>query len=80
MPTKLISIRIPDELYDYLSDRAKSENRTISNMITTILSIDKIKSTPVKPIREGDRCYCPSCNSSVMNRICSRCGQFIDYD
>ena len=37
MPTKLISVRLPDELYDYLDARAKNEQRTISNMIVYLL-------------------------------------------
>ena len=37
MPTKLISVRLPDELYDYLDAQAKNEQRTLSNMIVYLL-------------------------------------------
>ena len=35
--SKLISIRIPDNLYEQISARAKASNRTISNQIVTTL-------------------------------------------
>ena len=37
MPTKSIAVRLPDELYDYLVDRAEKEHRTLSNMIISLL-------------------------------------------
>ena len=37
MPTKTVNIRIEEELLEYLKERAEKENRTLSNMIVTIL-------------------------------------------
>lgn len=37
MSTKSVTIRIPDDLHVYLVNRAEEENRTLSNMIITIL-------------------------------------------
>lgn len=36
--TKQITITIPAELYEKLLQRAKAENRTLSNLISMILS------------------------------------------
>lgn len=38
MTTKSISVRLPDELYDYLVARAEKEHRTLSNMIIALLT------------------------------------------
>ena len=38
MPTKSISLRIPEELYQYLVNRAEKEHRTLSNMIVSLLA------------------------------------------
>lgn len=37
MPSVLTSIRLPQELYDYLSTKADCEKRTISNLIVYML-------------------------------------------
>ena len=37
MPTKAVNLRIEEELLEYLKERAEKENRTLSNMIVTIL-------------------------------------------
>ena len=37
MPTKSIAIRIPDDLYEYLVNRAQKEHRTLSNLVISIL-------------------------------------------
>lgn len=37
MPTKSVSLRLPEELYQYLVDRAECEHRTLSNLIVSIL-------------------------------------------
>lgn len=37
MPTRAVNIRIDEELYQYLQDRADKEHRTLSNMIISIL-------------------------------------------
>ena len=36
--TKQITITIPDDVYEKLVARAKAENRTLSNLISMILS------------------------------------------
>ena len=41
MPTKSIAIRIPDDLYEYLVNRAQKEHRTLSNLIVSILLDEK---------------------------------------
>lgn len=41
MPTKLISIRVDENLLAYLTDRAEKEHRTLSNMIVSILANEK---------------------------------------
>lgn len=37
MPTKMVSLRIDTELLEYLTERAESEHRTLSNLIISIL-------------------------------------------
>lgn len=37
MATKAVNIRVDEELYQYLQDRAEKEHRTVSNMIISIL-------------------------------------------
>ena len=41
MPTTLVSLRINDDLLEYLKQRAKQEHRTLSNMICSILIEEK---------------------------------------
>lgn len=41
MKTKSIGLRISQELFDYLTERAANENRTLSNMIVTIITKEK---------------------------------------
>jgi len=38
MPTRSVTVRIPQDLYDKIAERAEEENRTVSNMIICILS------------------------------------------
>lgn len=38
MPTVQIGVRLPEELYKWLKDRAEKEHRTISNMLIAILT------------------------------------------
>lgn len=37
MPTVQIGVRLPQELYDWLNDKAKKENRTFSNALIASL-------------------------------------------
>lgn len=37
VPTTLVSLRIDNELLEYLRERAKAEHRSLSNMIISIL-------------------------------------------
>jgi hypothetical protein len=37
MATKAVNLRVDEELYQYLQDRAEKEHRTVSNMIISIL-------------------------------------------
>ena len=41
MPTKAINLRIDTELLEYLQKRADKEHRTLSNMIISILLMEK---------------------------------------
>lgn len=41
MKTKSIGLRISQDLFDYLTERAANENRTLSNMIVTIIAKEK---------------------------------------
>lgn len=41
MSTKMVSIRIDEDLFSYLQERAEREHRTLSNMIISILLSDK---------------------------------------
>lgn len=45
MPTKSITLRIDVELLNYLTTRAQQENRTLSNMIVTILRNERERTT-----------------------------------
>ena len=40
MPTKMISVRIDEEILKSLQERAEKEHRTLSNMITSIILED----------------------------------------
>ena len=44
MPTKNVSIRMPEELLSYLRARADKEHRTLTNMVVAILTDDMEKS------------------------------------
>lgn len=37
MPTKSVSLRLPEGLYQYLAARAELEHRTLSNLIVSLL-------------------------------------------
>lgn len=41
MPTTLVSLRINDDLLEYLKQRAEQEHRSFSNMIISILMEEK---------------------------------------
>ena len=41
MPTRAVNIRVDEELYQWLCDRAEKEHRTVSNMIISILLDEK---------------------------------------
>lgn len=41
MLNKIVNIRMNEELYDYLKDRAEQEHRTLSNLIISILSDER---------------------------------------
>ena len=67
MPTVLTSIRLPQELYEWLKDKAEKENRTISNTLISAL-IDEKK----KPICRM--------NEDCTEVICSECGACMDNE
>lgn len=41
MPTTLVSLRIDNDLLEYLKQRAEQEHRSLSNMIVSILIEEK---------------------------------------
>lgn len=43
MATKLVNVRIDTDVLDYLKGRAEEENRTLSNMIKTVLAVEQKK-------------------------------------
>ena len=43
MPTQVISLRIEQELLEYLKERAEREHRTFSNLIISILLDEREK-------------------------------------
>ena len=43
MPTQVISLRIEQELLEYLKERAEREHRTLSNLIISILLDEREK-------------------------------------
>ena len=55
--TKAISIRIDTELLDYLQNRADTEHRTLSNMISSILMNDKAEHGRPS-VKVGDKIRC----------------------
>lgn len=85
--SKLISIRIPDDLYEQISKQADEENRTVSNTIVTVLQSKTAKADDWKRITDeecDDRWTCPTCGNIVhckdpvnlytYYRYCGRCG------
>lgn len=47
MPTQVISLRIEQELLEYLKERAEREHRTLSNLIISILLDEREKEANV---------------------------------
>ena len=47
MATKLVSVRIEEELLEWLKEKAEKEHRTLSNMIATILLVEKERTNEV---------------------------------
>jgi hypothetical protein len=52
--TKLVSIRIPDALFEVISQKADLDHRSISNYITKIL-MDELDTTEFLPISNTNR-------------------------
>lgn len=48
MTSKRTSLHVPIALYQWLVDRAKSEGRTVSNLIIFLLEQARKSETPVK--------------------------------
>ena len=95
MTTTLISIRIPDELNEYLKDKADREHRTLSNTIIAIL-LDAERREEIhrgKPPKVVNNIHqhspnaplvgrCPNCGKKVEGRLsyfCKYCGQRITW-
>ena len=83
MPTVLTSIRLPEELYEWLKDKAEKEHRTLSNTLIAVL-LDASKSnqndncSPVllknqhKPYGDG-----LNANAPWVSR-CPKCGKKVE--
>ena len=56
MPTKAVNIRMDEELLKYLNDRAEHENRTLSNMIISILAREKALNPFIKVGTDAEMC------------------------
>ena len=68
MPTRAVNIRVDEELYQYLQDRAEKENRSVSNMIISILSdSNKVGHwLPYKYAENPDKFKkCSNCNTAI---------------
>lgn len=66
MTTKSITVRIPTDIYEYLSARSVNEHRTISNMIISIL-MDSKDSYGIKDFDDTNICavYPSDCESNA---------------
>ena len=90
MHSKYVGVRIPENVYKYVSERAVDEHRTLSNMIISIL-FDSSKQKKGKwermsefPEDEDDRYQCSICGNIVhyqsklnlytFNSWCGKCG------
>lgn len=51
MPTKIVSLRIDEKLLDYLTERAKSEHRSLSNLIISIILDEKESTSAIETIK-----------------------------
>ena len=51
MPTKSIAVRMSEELLQYLQKRAQKENRSLSNLISTILLAEKEADKTISQIK-----------------------------
>lgn len=82
MTTKLVSVRIEEELLEWLKEKAKSEHRTSSNMINTILLKEKEHRTGkwlfmgTQDEWYGDEYKCPFCGDKMIEKsnFCPNCG------
>lgn len=85
--TKSIAVRIPVELYEYLTKRAENENRTLSNMIVSSLK----KQEPADPKYIGEQnnllsiCVCGRCGEPLSGgriniNFCAHCGQAVKWE
>ena len=50
MSTKSVTIRMPEELCDYLAKRSEEEHRSVSNLVISILEDSK----PAKYLHKGE--------------------------
>ena len=61
MPTKSVTVRIPETLYNTIVEQAEKENRTLSNMIIHTLSKDFIRCENCKYYERVDGVF-PICH------------------
>lgn len=66
MPTVLTSIRLPEELYEWLKDKSEKEHRTISNMLIAILADAKDNKQENKKVKSSVK---QKDIANIMNRI-----------
>lgn len=70
MSTKMVSLRIDTELLEYLTERSKSEHRSLSNLIVSVLLDAKEKDNRKKP--EGYIC-------GDTGEVCTDCAENCIY-
>ena len=75
MSTRSITVRIPNDLYEYIAKRAEKEHRTISNMIISMLIDSQFVPNAVYKAEETDNA--PQSRSVTFGRI-GRNGKIID--
>jgi predicted HicB family RNase H-like nuclease len=49
--TRRLTLRLPEELYDWLLHRAEAEDRTVNNLIVHILRLEADRYKPEAPDR-----------------------------
>lgn len=68
MPTILTSIRLPQDLYEWLKDKAEKEHRTVSNTLISVL-IDAKEKPVCRMIEDHTEIICSECGIHLDDEI-----------